>query len=41
MEVSELKQSLARVEEELGRVNKQLEEARYVENICLEVGTNE
>ena len=40
-EVSELKQSLARAEEELGRVRKQLEDKQgMLKNICLGVGTN-
>ena len=40
-EVSELKQSLERAEEELGRVRKQLEEKQGMFKHCLALGTNE
>ena len=40
-EVSELKQSLERAEEKLGRVKKQLEENQGMFKHCLELGTNE
>ena len=41
VEVSELKQSLKRAEEELGRVKKQLEEKQGMFKNCLALGTNE
>ena len=40
-EVSELKQSLGRAEEELGRVKKQLEEKQGMFKHCFALGTNE
>ena len=40
-EVSELKQSLERAEEELGRVKKQLEDKQVMLKHCLALGTNE
>ena len=40
-EVFVLKQSLARAEEELGRVRKQLEEKQGMFKHCLALGTNE
>ena len=40
-EVSGLKQSLERAEEELGRVKKQLEDKQGMLKHCLEFGTNE
>ena len=40
-EVSELKESLRRAEEELGRVKKQLEEKQGMFKHCLALGTNE
>ena len=41
VEVSELKQSLERSEEELGRVKKQLEEWQGMFEHCLALGTNQ
>ena len=41
VEVSVLKQSLARAKEELGRVRKQLEEKQGMFNHWLALGTNE
>ena len=41
VEVSELKQSLERAEEELGRVKKQLEDNQGMLKHCLALGTNE
>ena len=40
-EVSGLKQSQERAEEEFGRVKKQLEDKQGMLKYCLEVGTNE
>ena len=40
-EVSELKQSLERAEEELGCVRKQLEDKQGMLKHCLKFGTNE
>ena len=40
-EVSGLKESLRRAEEELGRVKKQLEEKQGMFEHCLAFGTNE
>ena len=40
-EVSKLKQSLERADEELGRVKKQLEDKQGILKHCLEFGTNE
>ena len=40
-EVSELKESLRRAEEELGRVKKQLEERQGMFGHCLALGTNQ
>ena len=40
-EVSELKQSLERAEEELGRLKKKLEEKQGMFEHCLALGTNE
>ena len=40
-EVSKLKQSLTRAEEELGRVRKQLEDKQGMFKHCLALGTNE
>ena len=40
-EVSKLKDSLRRVEEELGRVKKQLEERQGMFGHCLALGTNQ
>ena len=40
-EVSELKESLKRAEEELGRVKKQLEERQGMFEHCLALGTNQ
>ena len=40
-EESELKQSLERAEEELGRVKKKLEEKQGMFKHCLALGTNE
>ena len=40
-EVSGLKQSLERAEEELGRVKKQLEDKQGMLKHCLALGTNE
>ena len=40
-EVSELKQSLERAEEELGRVMKQLEDKQGMLKHCIALGTNE
>ena len=40
-EVSELKQSLERAQEELGRVKKQLEEKQGMFEHCLALGINE
>ena len=39
-EVSKLKESLRRAEEELGRVKKQLEERQGMFEHCLALGTN-
>ena len=40
-EVSELKESLKRAEEELGRVKKQLDERQGMFEYCLAWGTNQ
>ena len=41
VEVSKLKESLRRAEEELGRVKKQLEEGQGMFGHCLALGTNQ